>query len=503
MKGPEYPMDRRRFLSWGTGAAALWVSGCGGDSGTGTGMGPGVGPGMGSPGSAPGTLPPAGLAFAAPPVAPAVRNGNVVEVTLTAAPTTLALGNGLAPGFWAYNGSVPGPTIEVNEGDRVRVTFRNRLPLDSTVHWHGMPVPADQDGNPMDPVAPGADRVYEFTLPAGSAGTYWYHPHAHRTTHEQVFRGLAGLVIVRDPRDPLTLAGVTEVPMVVGDLRLDARGLIAPNTAIDMIGGRIGAMLLVNGRRSPRLAIRAGETQRWRVLNASSARFLELVLEQGSFTLVGSDGGLLGAPVAGLARVRLAPAERVELLVTGAGQAGALTSVDTLAHAGGMMMGGAGSPAARLLTLETVAGAASPFALPAALRLIAELPAATSARRVVLSGDGMMSPFAIDGRTFEMGRVDAVSRRGEAERWEVANASFMDHPFHIHGTQFQVVARSLGGRTAPEPWLAWKDTVDVRAGETVALKVRHDLPGLRMYHCHILEHEDAGMMATLNVVEAG
>jgi bilirubin oxidase len=111
----------------------------------------------------------------------------------------------------------------------------------------------------------------------------------------------------------------------------------------------------------------------------------------------------------------------------------------------------------------------------------------------------MMSAFAIDGRAFEMGRVDAVSRRGEVERWEVVNASFMDHPFHVHGTQFQVVSRTSGGRATPEPRLAWKDTVNVLPGETVAFLVRQDEAGLRMYHCHILEHEDAGMMGVLSV----
>ncbi len=493
-------MDRRCFLSWGTGAAGLWLSGCGGDSGMGT--GPGMGPGVGSPGPAAGTSPPSALAFAPPPVASALRTGNLVELTLTAAPATLDLGNGLAPEFWAFNGSVPGPTVEANEGDRLRITFRNRLPLASTIHWHGLPVPANQDGNPMDPVAPGADRVYEFTLPAGCAGTYWYHPHAHLTTHEQVFRGLAGMFIVRDPLDPLSRAGATDVPVVVTDLRLDAQGRIAPNTGFDMIGGRIGSLLLVNGRIAPRLAVRDGETLRLRVLNACSARFLELTPGRGAFTQVASDGGLLGAPVAGLSSVRVAPAERVELLVTGAGPVGALATLQTRAHTGAMMMGGASSPAANVLTLETISGPAVAVTVPAILRPISELPAATATRRIVLTGDGMMSSFAINGRVFDMGRIDAVMRRGEVERWDVVNDSFMDHPFHIHGTQFQVVSRTASGRTTPEPWLAWKDTVDVRAGETVAIKVRQELPGLRMFHCHILEHEDAGMMATLSVVDA-
>jgi bilirubin oxidase len=456
----------------------------------------GVGPGM--PVGTTGAIP-TGLSFAPPALASAQRTANLVEITLTAAPATIALGNNIAPEFWAFNGSIPGPTIDVNEGDRVRILFRNRLPQDSTVHWHGLPVPAAQDGNPMDPVAPGTDRLYEFSLPAGSAGTYWYHPHPHRTTHEQVYRGLAGLFIVRDPRDPLALAGVPEVPLVVTDLRLDGQGRIAPNTIMDDINGRIGDTLLVNGRRAPRLAIRAGEAQRWRVLNATNARYLDLSLGGRAFAVVASDGGLLAAPVEGVTRLLLAPAERAELVVVGSGAPGSVTTLETFAYGHGMMMGGFGSPAQVLLTLETAAGAAAAFAMPAALRPIAALPEASAARRIVLSGDGMMSAFAIDGRAFEMGRVDAVSRRGEVERWEVVNASFMDHPFHVHGTQFQVVSRTSGGRATPEPRLAWKDTVNVLPGETVAFLVRQDEAGLRMYHCHILEHEDAGMMGVLAV----
>jgi bilirubin oxidase len=455
-----------------------------------------------------------GLPFAPPALAPLRRTGNLVELTLTAAPTAITLGNAGATEFWAFNGSIPGPTIDVLEGDRVRILFRNRLPQASTIHWHGLSIPADQDGSPLNPVSAGADRMYEFTLPPGSAGTYWYHPHVHGLTSEQVYRGLAGLFVVRAAYDPLELQDPAEVALVVTDLRLDAAGRIAPDTPMDLMRGRIGDMLLVNGRRSPRLAIRAGETQRWRILNATNARYLRLCLGGRPFTLVGTDGGLLGAPVAGLTELLLAPAERAELLVTSRDPVGTTVSLDSLPYSmgsmvGGGMMGGGmmggmtryTAPAsANLLALETVPGAAAPFAVPAVLRAIAPLPVATSGGHFVLSGQGMMmAPFAINGRTFDMDRIDATSRRGEVQHWDIVNASAMDHPFHVHGTQFQVLSRSWRGSAVAERYLAWKDTVNVRAGETVSIAFRHEHAGLWMYHCHILEHEDAGMMAVLQV----
>ena len=140
--------------------------------------------------------------------------------------------------YWLYNGLFPGPLVDVREGDRVRIALENRLAIDTTAHWHGLPVPADQDGNPMDPVRPGATRVYEFDIPAGAAGTYWYHPHAHGTTAEQVSMGLAAPFIVRAAQDPL--AHVPEVTMLVTGIRLDANGQVSPNGPMDFSVGRQG-----------------------------------------------------------------------------------------------------------------------------------------------------------------------------------------------------------------------------------------------------------------------
>ena len=196
---------------------------------------------------------------------------------------------------------VPGPMIEVFEGDTVRIRLENRLPQDTTVHWHGLPVPPSQDGNPMDPIAPGASRTYEFTLPVGSAGTYWYHPHTHEHTAEQVFRGMAGLFVVRSRTDPMP-AAIEEKLLVISDLRLASDGSIPANTAMDWQNGREGNYVLVNGQYQPALSINPGQSQRWRILNATNARYLRLALDQHAFTLIGTDGGLLGDSRSGTER---------------------------------------------------------------------------------------------------------------------------------------------------------------------------------------------------------
>jgi bilirubin oxidase len=176
---------------------------------------------------------------------------------------------------------------------------------------------------------------------------------------------------------------------------------------------------------------------------------------------------------------------------------------------GSMMMGMGGMvrAAEALLSVRVQGAAVAPVALPSSLRALAALPAATASQRFVLGPAGMMGgmsgmtmgAFTINGRSFDPNRIDATSRVGAVELWEVVNPTGMDHPFHLHGTQFQVVERVSGGRTIPAPWLTWKDTVNVARGETVRFKVRQSAPGLRMYHCHILEHEDQGMMGTLSV----
>ncbi|MGE0356454.1 MAG: multicopper oxidase family protein [Burkholderiales bacterium] len=489
-------MKRRGFLGASLAGAGAYLAGCGGGGG-----------GMGGPMASPPAGP--GLALATgQPLKALARLANAsaepgrFSATLTAAPASASLVEAGPTAMWLYNGHFPGPLLDVREGDRVRIALENRLPIDTTVHWHGLPVPANQDGNPMDPVRPGTTRVYEFDVPAGTAGTYWYHPHAHGTVAEQVSRGLAAPLVVRAADDPL--ASLPEVTMLVTDIRLDAAGQVSANGPMDFAMGRQGGQLLVNGGRQPVHTVAPGETQRWRILNATGSRYLRLALDGHAFTLVATDGGLLGAPVGPLAEILVAPAQRVEVVVTSSASPGSRFTLRALRHVSDLM--GMGSYADEdVLTLATGNGAAAAaVTLPASLRPVADPGPATRARRVVLtqSGMGMMGApfgFLIDGRSFDMNRVDLVSLAGEVETWDIVNDTFVDHPMHLHGTQFLLLGRESAGRVTPAPFAAWLDTVDVPAGTTATIKVRQDMPGKRMFHCHILEHEDAGMMSVLEV----
>ena len=425
------------------------------------------------------------------------------EGRLVAAPHLASLVSGHTTELWGYNDAFPGPMIELREGQRVTIEFANHLGLASTVHWHGLGVPADQDGSPMDPVAPGTDRLYTFDVPMGSAGTYWYHPHAHQTTTLQVGHGLAAPLIVRSPHDPLAM--LPEVTLMLTSLTLDAAGQVA--TGIAAMGGMSGMMMagtgdvLVNGQKVPVHTMTPGATERWRIINATADRYLRLGVDGHRFAVVGTDGGLLGQQLPGLTEWLLAPAQRVEIVVTIAARQSTRYALRDLGYSGGM----SGSASGELMAVETGrTPAQAPVELPAVLRPIADLGPASARQRIVLSGAGMgmMGAFLINGKSFDMNRVDLETVVGRVEMWDLVNTTFMDHPIHIHGTQFQVVARTVGGLAAPVSYPAWLDTVNVPAGETITIKTQQTLPGKRMFHCHILPHEDAGMMAVLDVKPA-
>ncbi len=426
------------------------------------------------------------------------KNTGIVRATLTAAPVTVELAPGRKTEFWAYNDMIPGPLIEAWEGDTVEIRFANRLKQASTIHWHGMPVPPDQDGNPHDPVLPGEERLYRFTLPEGSAGTYWYHPHPHGDTPEQVFRGLAGAFIVRAKNDPL--AALPEQHLLISDLRLAADGAIPDNTMMDWMNGREGQFVLINGQNQPTVAING--QQRLRLWNACSARYLRLSIPGKTMMLVGTDGGLL-EQAQPLDELLLSPAERAEIVVFGTGQA---TLVASAYNRGKMGM----APPETDLTLAVLnfaqSGKTPATVLPYRLRSVVDPGPVVARKRIVFSekmamgqgGQGML--FLVDDKIFDMKRIDLTSARDEVEQWEIVNNSDMDHPFHLHGTQFLVMERELNGRVVPEPYRAWKDTVNLRSQEIVRIKTVQRDSGLRMYHCHILEHEGLGMMGTLKVV---
>ncbi|WP_374554285.1 multicopper oxidase family protein [Aquitalea pelogenes] len=448
---------------------------------------------------------PSGADLAAmPKLANQSIEAGMFRATLTAAPVKVPLLKSGPTEFWAYNNTLPGPLIEVTEGDTVEITLINRLSQPTTIHWHGLPVPPEQDGNPQQPILPGQQHTYRFTLPEGCAGTYWYHPHPHEFTAEQAFRGLAGGFIVRAKHDPL--AGLTERHLILSDLKLDQSGQIALNDSNDWMNGREGQFVLVNAQQRPRLRFSAQGRERWRVWNACSARYLRLQLPGSEFTLVGTDGGLIEKPVHGLSEYLLAPGQRAELVVD-AGRRRDTAILTGAIYDRGKMGKVAPEKALAILDVDFSAVTGSKLAaLPVPLATMPDLGTPLARKQVVFSEQMTMEngqhamQFLVNGKQYDMNRIDLVSRVNEVELWEIVNQSDMDHPFHLHGTQFQVQSREVDGVVTPEPFLAWRDTVNLRSGETVRIKTVQHWPGIRMFHCHILEHEVAGMMGQLKVV---
>jgi FtsP/CotA-like multicopper oxidase with cupredoxin domain len=432
---------------------------------------------------------------------PALHNRSrvpgVVEFDLTAAPAKLQLAPGgpLADAY-AYNGSVPGPTIDVREGDSVVIHFHNELPETSTVHWHGLHIPAAADGSALDPIPPGTTHDYTFRLARGSAGTYWYHPHPDVHSTRQVAMGLFGAFIVRAADDPLAARGIAERLLILSDNRFDSAGQVAfpdPRSIaaeVDLENGREGNVLFVNGQVAPEIPIARGQLQRWRIVNAAAARVYRLALPGRMLIKVGTDDGLFEHPVQ-VPEVVLANSGRVELLVRGEGS----TALVDLPYDRYMPQTRPEDwDSTRTILSVRLSGApvARAVAIPAVLRPVAALDTTQVATRRVI----VMSQGQLDGKRMDMHRIDIRARLNTTEIWTIQNVVGMDHPFHLHGFHAQVLDR--GG--VPEPYPSWNDTVNVPKHSAVRILVHFDdYPGRWMYHCHILDHEDEGMMGVLEL----
>jgi FtsP/CotA-like multicopper oxidase with cupredoxin domain len=407
-----------------------------------------------------------------------------------------------------YNGTYLGPTLRAHKGDHVRIVLTNNLSQPITTHWHGMHLPAIMDGGPHQEIAPGAVWEPHWTI-ENEAATLWYHPHLLGRTGEEVYGGLAGLFIIDDENsDSLSLPkeyGVDDLPLIVQDreFRQDDEFVYAPERK-DELGhtGMLGDTILVNGTYAPFVDVPAKQI-RLRILNASNARRYNFGFEDGrTFYQIATDGGLLPSPVA-RTRMILAPGERAEVIIDLSGETEPLTLISDAVHEENkvlrfvkaiLKMERDENQVFRILELRPQPTADVTEALPQLLNSIELIPAtsAVRTRRFILNPRNR----TINGKGMDHHYINEVIHSGDVEIWEIINLSGTYHPFHIHGVQFQILDR--WGRPPADYERGWKDTVLVSNAEIVHVIMRFpefsDANTPYMYHCHILEHEDMGMM---------
>lgn len=457
--------------------------------------------------------PPRGAAFQDPVVMPDLSTTpGIVAVNVEAKIAPINV-NGTVANLQTYNGYYPAPTIKVKKGDLLRVHFTNFLPFtgynihghprdETNLHTHGLHVsPLGNADNVLQTFTSGQNFDYEYDLswqPAGNLN--WYHPHAHGNVAEQVWAGLAGVLEVAD--ETPALSGYETHILVLKDISL-SNGAPAPHSDTDFMNGKEGDIIMVNGQVNPVLTLRPGQVQRWKIVNASNARFYKLNLANHNLHVIGTDGGLLDKPYA-QGTVLLSPGERADILVKASTSKG-YYKLKALPY-----NRGAGASANQEITLMTayIGGSALSQGLPAsvnpnAVRLV--VPTDAPRRQLTLSM-GMMGGMmggtmtaTINGVAYsDSNAFTLTSSLNGYEVWEIYNQSSMDHPFHQHVNPVQVISIS-GGDSAYKNLLtttpAWKDTVIVPAMGSVKLLVPvKDFAGTSVFHCHILEHEDSGMM---------
>jgi FtsP/CotA-like multicopper oxidase with cupredoxin domain len=435
--------------------------------------------------------------------------GGALDLRLEAAEQRVGLAGRQAT-VLSFNGGVPGPTLYLQAGDRLRLELVNRLTAPTNLHTHGLCVsPQDNGDNPFIKVDPGESFRYDYRLPEDHPpGVYWYHPHHHGLVADQVFGGLYGAIIVADATPPPV---TRERVLVVSDISLDGTGRLRPVSTMARMMGREGDLVLVNGQAQPRLTARPRERQRWRIVNACTARYLRLRLDGQQLHLLGVDSGRYSEPRE-VAEVVLATGNRADLLVTtrpGSSQLRALPH--DRGSMMGMGMGGGNGPVAatdrqeRMLATLDVAGAPvpAPDPLPTrpAPRDLRGAPVAARRQLIFDAGMGMAMGssgmrFTIDGKTFDPNRVDQQARIGTVEEWTITNTSPMDHPLHLHVWPMQLVEH----RDQPVDPPTWQDVINLPAHSTTTIRVAFDtFPGRTVYHCHILDHEDTGMMGVIDM----
>lgn len=468
-----------------------------------------------------GVLHSSGISYAGPrngfvdplPVPPLLENlsTGVDEATfaLQVQRGSLELLPGLVTPTMGYNGNFLGPTIKVRNGQQFKMNVQNDLNEPTTVHWHGLHVPAEWDGGPRQLIEGGGSWQPEFTIKQ-QAATLWYHPHAMGLTGAQVYQGLAGLFIIEDEvTDKLNIPktyGVDDFPLVIQDRRFfkDGSFAYAQNT-MDIVHGVIGNHLLVNGSLWPNLEVPQGMV-RLRILNGSNSSIYRIGFrDDRTFYQIATDGGFQEQPVK-LTSLFLSAGERAEILVDFAGDSqGAKISLLVDQYAGNRF---------EAMQFTVATAPSTSIAVPESLTTIDWLQENDSVktRKFVMESMGggrmgMMSGgggrLTINGKNMSIYRIDEQVKLGTTEIWEISNPSGMmmrlPHSMHLHDVQFQILERN--GRAPSLEERGRKDTVLIQPGETVRIIAKfEDYTGIYMYHCHLLEHEDNGMMGQFEVV---
>ncbi len=466
----------------------------------------------------------AGLGVAAmlPAFGPIRPARGAQAIRLSAAPGRAQLAG---PGYqatevWCYDGQVPGPILRFRQGERARIVVDNRLPLPTTVHWHGLRVPNAMDGVPdvtQAPIPPGGAFVYEFDLE--DAGTFWYHPHVQ--SMEQVGRGLSGAFIVDEEAPPPV---DRDLVWVLADWRLTREAAIQADfgNPMDMShAGRLGNTVTLNGGVPGTIGVRAGERLRLRLINAANARIFALAFQGQSPVVIARDGQPIDAHAPEGGRVVLGPGQRADVIVDVAGASGqSFPVVDSF------------FPRQSYKLVDLVCTAAPPLGPQAppgppprlAANPLPEPELGAAERHAITFGGGMMDPnlARAGGMAAMMERmrsgafwtVNGVAhadhgqpgapkhpllltlRQGRSCILELANETAWHHPIHLHGTAFRVLTRAGAKLARPE----WADTILMAPGERVEIAFLAELAGDWMLHCHILEHQESGMMGIVRIV---
>ena len=418
-------------------------------------------------------------------------DGEDVVYTVRAQKGKTEIFDGTETETYGYNGSFLGPMLRFEKGDKVKIRTINELDEATTFHWHGLEVPADADGGPHDALEPGEEKVIEFEV-TQEASTLWFHPHPEGKTSEQVYNGLAGLIYIEDENSKSlglpTNYGENDIPLIFQDKIFDDKKQLNFSEVMND-DGTIGDTLLINGTHNPKLTVNK-EKVRLRLLNGSNARNFTFKLNTGdSFVQIATDGGFLNEPVA-LNEVTLTPSERAEIVID-------LSQLDTESDLA--LINEDGSV---LLPFEVSDQSGAISRIPGVMNDISlteeemDLPVT---KKVELFG--MMDMVTINGKKYDPERIDFTQQQGVMEVWEIYNKpddmGGMIHPFHIHGTQFKIISRN--GEAPPENERGWKDSIAIQPDETVKIAIQFNHKGVYMFHCHILEHEDNGMMGQVKV----